>query len=245
MRQLVLVAVGVVAAAALGGCHSQPTVSVTPATGLLDGQEVAVRGGGYAASAPVGVIQCPAGVDSIDDCDSDTAKSFSTDSRGHFSTTLFVKRQLRDGHGVVIDCAASAGRCVVASVYQQGFANLATTPLSFTSPLPGPLSVVPSRGLVDGQTVHVSGQQSGGSAKVMQCPSTIADYTQCDMRTLQYPSTGSDGHFAADVIVHAVIRSDAGTTTDCRVPGACMMIADLGHGWSIFFPTWAPLAFAR
>jgi len=75
--------------------------------------------------------------------------------------------------------------------------------------------------------------------------STIADYTQCDMRTLQYPSTGSDGHFAADVIVHAVIRSDAGTTTDCRVPGACMMIADLGHGWSIFFPTWAPLAFAR
>jgi hypothetical protein len=217
---------------------------VTPSTGLLDGQQVAVSGGGYSPNAPVGVIQCPAGVDSIDDCDSDTATSFSTDGQGHFATTIFVKRQLRTGHGVTVDCGASAGACVVASAYQQGFVSIATTPLAFASPAPGPLTVTPNRGLTDGQTVHVTGRQTGGSAKVMQCPSRIDDYTQCDMRTLQYPGTGSDGNFAVDMTVHAVVTDDAGTSTDCRVPGACMVIADLGHGWSIFFPTWAPISFS-
>lgn len=244
-RFLVPIAVVLVAAAGVAGCHRQPTVSATPSGDLLDGQEIRVRGGGYSANATIGVIQCPAAADSLDDCDSDVAKTLSTDSAGHFTTTLFVRRSIVDGHGVTTDCGSAAGACVVASVYVHGFAGLATAPLTFTDPAPGSLSATPDRDLVDGQVVHVTGQQSGGSAKVMQCPSGIDDYTQCDMRTLQYPSPDGDGVIRADVVVHAVIEDDAGTSTDCRTPGACMMIADLGHGWSIFFPSWAPLAFAR
>lgn len=224
--------------AALAGCHAGPAVSVSPDGDLLDGQQVAVRGGGYGAGADIGVVQCPAGADSIDDCDGDTAETLSADGEGHFDTAIFVKRVITDAHGVRTDC--TAGGCVVASTYIHGFHGLATAPLTFSGR--DGLSVRPDRDLVDQQTVVVTGRTSVGSAKVMQCPRDIVDYTMCDMRTLQYPG---GAEYSVEMTVHRVIRDSSGRTTDCSVPGACMIISDLGHGWTIHFPQWAPIAFGR
>lgn len=238
MRFVVSVA-AVALVATLTGCHTQPTVSVSPNTDLLDGQEVAVRGGGYGPGGTIGIVQCPSGADSIDDCDNDTATTLSVDGQGHFDTTLFVERVITDAHGVSTDCTV-AGACVVASMYVHGFQGLATAPVTFSG-WDGALLVEPNRDLVDEQVVTVTGQTSVGSAKVMQCPRDIVDYLMCDMRTLQYPGEV----FSVEMTVYREIRDSSGRTTDCSVPGACMIIADIGHGWSILFPQWEPIAFAR
>lgn len=124
--------IGAVAAlVALVGCHPAPSVRADPSTDLVDGQRITVSGGGYSANATIGVVQCVAGADSIDDCDSRTAHTLSTDAGGHFSTTMDVQRVHNDGHDVDVDCAEEPGRCVVASVYVHGFQGLATAPLTF------------------------------------------------------------------------------------------------------------------
>jgi hypothetical protein len=78
------------------------------------------------------VIQRPTDADSIDDCDSRTAHTLSTDGHGHFSTKMFVSRVITDGHAQETDCRV-ADSYVVASVYIHRFQRLATTPLHFAS----------------------------------------------------------------------------------------------------------------
>jgi hypothetical protein len=130
MRYVSLVAAAILSVGVLAGCHTAPAVSVTPNTGLVDGQEVAINGGGYSANSTVGVVQCPAAADSLDDCDSRTAHTLSTDANGHFRTTMVVRRTITDAHSQQIDCGV-AGACVVASVFVHGFQDLATASLQF------------------------------------------------------------------------------------------------------------------
>lgn len=131
MRYVLSFAAPALLVAGLTACHPGPAVSVTPNTGLVDGQQVVVSGGGYSANATVGVVQCPTGADSLDDCDSETAHTLSTDGNGHFTTTMSVLRTITDGHEQQTDCSV-ADSCVVTSVYVHGFQSPATAPLQFT-----------------------------------------------------------------------------------------------------------------
>jgi hypothetical protein len=119
------------AAAGLAGCTSGPAVSVTPSTGLADGQVVTAKGSGYTANSSLGMIQCVAGADSIDDCDGSTAMSFSADAQGGFRKPFAVKQVISHNVGQTTDCATAPGTCVVASVYIHGFQGLATAKLTF------------------------------------------------------------------------------------------------------------------
>ena len=131
MRRITSVAVPFAAlVVAMTACQPTPAVSVTPSTNLVDGQTVTVTGSGYSANATVGVVECPTGAYSLDDCDSETAHTLSTDDRGRFSTTVVVKSTINDGHDVGIDCTVRRS-CVIASVYVHGFQGLATAPLEF------------------------------------------------------------------------------------------------------------------
>jgi hypothetical protein len=122
---------GLVAAAGLAACNTGPAVSVTPDSGLVDGQTVTAKGRGYSPSSSLGMIQCVAGADSIDDCDGTTATSFSADANGGFSRSFTVRRVISHNVGQETDCGARAGACVVASVYIHGFQGLATASLRF------------------------------------------------------------------------------------------------------------------
>ena len=128
--RLLLLAAGLTAVTALSACTPVPTVSVSPATGLADGQTVTVTGRGYSANAPVGILQCPADATSPDRCDGRTADSFSTDASGGFSRSAVVHRVITDAHGVTTDCG-TAGACAVISVYIHGFQGRAAAPLAF------------------------------------------------------------------------------------------------------------------
>ncbi|HEV7758210.1 MAG TPA: neocarzinostatin apoprotein domain-containing protein [Acidimicrobiales bacterium] len=122
---------GLVAAAGLAACTTGPAVTVTPNTDLVDGQVVTAKGSGYTASSSLGMIQCVAGADSIDDCDGRTATSFSADADGRFQKAFTVRRVISHNVDQQTDCAARAGACVVASVYIHGFQGLATARLVF------------------------------------------------------------------------------------------------------------------
>jgi hypothetical protein len=122
---------GLVVAAGMAACTTGPAVTVTPNTDLVDGQVVTVKGSGYTASSSLGMIQCVAGADSIDDCDGLTATSFSADANGRFQKAFTVRRVISHNVDQRTDCAAHAGACVVASVYIHGFQGLATARLVF------------------------------------------------------------------------------------------------------------------
>ena len=124
---LAALGLGVAAAA----CNSGPTISVSPSTGLTDGQVVVVTGAGYAPNSSLGMVQCVAGADSIDDCDGRTATSFSADANGGFRKPLTVYRTIHHNVGQTTDCALP-GACIAVSVYIHGFNTPARHPLQFT-----------------------------------------------------------------------------------------------------------------
>jgi hypothetical protein len=130
-HRLVTGMVALAAAAGMAACHTGPAVTVTPNTSLVDGQVVTAKGRGYTPSSSLGMIQCVAGADSIDDCDGRTATSFSADAQGGFERPFTIRRVITHNSGQQTDCAAQPGTCVVASVYIHGFQGLATATLQF------------------------------------------------------------------------------------------------------------------
>jgi hypothetical protein len=122
---LAVLGVGMAAA-----CTTGPSISVAPSTGLVDGQAVTVTGRGYAPNSSLGMVQCVAGADSIDDCDGRTATSFSADATGGYRRPLTVHRTIQHNVGQTTDCSRP-GACIVASVYIHGFQGLATHPIQF------------------------------------------------------------------------------------------------------------------
>jgi hypothetical protein len=218
-------AAGVVVVAA--GCTA---VRVTPGADLVDGQQVTVTGSGYSPGSPVGVIECVAPADSIDDCASPTARSFSADGQGSFRLGYDVTRILEFGNGVEHDCAVP-GSCFLVSVYLHGFQGRAATPLQFR---PGPaVSAWPDTALADGQQVQVKGYGYGAGASlgILQCPAGATAPDQCDGRTAQSFSAGADGGFTRQLTVYATLEDAHGVVTDCSAAGRCEVVSVSIHGF--------------
>jgi hypothetical protein len=243
MKRLTSAALPLVAAAVFvlsgSGCTLPRSFTAAPVDDLLDGQEIAVRATGYKPNYTYILWQCEVGRELTEGC-GEVVASPTTDSTGSFSLTLFVASSFTDQEGGLVDCVPDVS-CTLVMYDQPENTNLVFEHIEFNG-YDG-LTVTPDRDLTDGQTVSVVGLFVGGGNKVMQCPSGVADYTACDMRTLQYVDSGGSGHFELQMTVFATIQDDQGRTTDCTVPGACMVISDLNHGWSITSPQWHPLEF--
>ncbi|MEW2064926.1 MULTISPECIES: enediyne antibiotic chromoprotein [unclassified Streptomyces] len=79
------------AAAAQSAAFAAPSFSVSPATGLSDGQSVSVSVSGAAAGETYYIAQC-APVGGQDACDPATATSFTTDASGAASFSFVVHK---------------------------------------------------------------------------------------------------------------------------------------------------------
>ena len=103
-----------------------PSVTVTPDTGLVDGQTVTVQGSGFDPSTvDIGVAQCPAESTSAADC---VGHKVVPASGGSFSTTFVVNR-----------CASVARRCFIGASNLNGlpaFTEQVKVPVTFVGATP-------------------------------------------------------------------------------------------------------------
>ncbi|WP_181009567.1 enediyne antibiotic chromoprotein [Streptomyces sp. SM11] len=100
------------AAAAQSVAFAAPAFSVSPASGLSDGQSVSVSISGASAGETYYIAQC-APVGGQDACNAATATSFTTDASGAAAFTFVVKKTYTgstpEGTPVgAVDCAAAA-----------------------------------------------------------------------------------------------------------------------------------------
>jgi hypothetical protein len=118
--------------------EAAPMISVSPSTGLLDGQTVTVSGTGFRPLATVYVATCPPTATQPLDCDESNFASLGADVDGSVTITYTVHRLIRpssDPGGAPLDCAHVA--CRIGATDDPFAAALGTDPLvpvTFASP---------------------------------------------------------------------------------------------------------------
>ncbi|MET7619086.1 enediyne antibiotic chromoprotein [Streptomyces sp. NPDC005408] len=130
-RTATMTAFGAAVAASLliaGPASADPALSVTPSTGLSDGQSVTVTGSGFTAGTDVSITEC-----SSPTLCSATTVTATVGADGTFSAPYAVSKTF-EGHDwssgttVTVDCAAT--QCLV-SAWEQG-AGTRTQTISFS-----------------------------------------------------------------------------------------------------------------
>jgi hypothetical protein len=98
-----------------------PTVTVAPATGLDDGDVVAVTGNGFPAGVEIAVGQCRRGRPlAAEWCAEQPALTTTADATGAFTGQITISRGVTLGSGEVADCVGEG--CVVAAAPGDGSA---------------------------------------------------------------------------------------------------------------------------
>ena len=102
MRRFMLVSAALVLAFAFVGgsasAQAAPTVTVTPSSGLVDGQSVSVTGSGWPASTSLALLECRVASGPSVTCFGQ--ESGTTDSEGDFSTQYVVMNDACNASGV-------------------------------------------------------------------------------------------------------------------------------------------------
>ena len=161
----------------------QLPLTVTPSTGLRDGDSVSVRAEGFEPGEQVGLVQCAreAGGEvrdqrvGVDGCYIGDYKNITVDADGVAEGTYQVHRLLTTPHTGTVDCAVEAERCMVAMGALSDYDRSGGHPIVFAeglAPLDTPtMEVTPSEGLADGDevTVVATGLEPGELLLVEVC----------------------------------------------------------------------------
>ncbi len=202
-----------------------PTISVTPATNLVQGDDVTITGSGFPGDTLLAFVQCiPGG--SQDFCNLSNIAYVTSSPSGNISTVFTPRRVLRIA-GVDHDCAVES--CVIGGgTVPDGSGGTATAAIAFDPSVPPPpppvVTVTPSTNLLEGETVTVTGAnfEANAGMGVVQCatpPSSSG--SNCNVSGVKFITVGSDGAFSTTFVVHRMLYN--GGTTDCAVAGACVI----------------------
>lgn len=201
------------------------TITVTPATDLVDGQIVAVSGNGFDDNHLVGILQCGRGL-GIDGCDPDSADLVLGISGGAFDRTYRVAALLDTPAGA-IDCRTFVPGCRLSVNETYSFAgatqqNIAFDPVGPLEPSPT-VAIQPSTDLLDEQMVTVTGTglRPGEYASLLECPAGATELDE-GCRGDDDAVADANGQFSVRYFVEAQLG-----TTDCRV-AACELVLVAG-----------------
>ncbi len=204
------------------------SITVTPSTGIVDGQVLHVAGTGFAPTDYV-VIELCLDSFSVPTCADFTAASGNPVTGIDFPAS--ARFTLPPPANTIVDCRSpGAGHTCLIAAHSYGTGTVATTPVAFDpagalAPPPS-VTVSPSTGLTGPTLVTVSGSDFGidGEPGVEQCTAGATSPNQCDSgRTWRDPPIVSpSGSFSFGVFaVQPVILTPAGYV-DCRPsPGLC------------------------
>ena len=187
-------------------------VTASPTTGVVDGQTVTLQGSAFTPGAPVLVQLCATGAG--------TCTSYGptyTDATGAFAAVLPVRSTVGGAS------CRSSGPCVLRATDITGVQR-SSSPLSFAAPVPRTLTIEPSTGLVDGQsvTVHGTGFLASTETGVGQCP---AGTTGSDCFVIALFNTDAQGAFTTTVRIQQRLPVAGGTVDCASADGACVIAA--------------------
>jgi hypothetical protein len=270
LTAVALASTGLVAGAtATAAAAPPPSVTVSPSLQLEDGQTVAVIGLGFfdtplssgwrALQCDSGILDGPIAQQLIAHCDPSGPPGV-TAAGGAFTIDFTVHRSIKVGEeGRPVTCGITPGDCalVVASGTTTGGVVGAAASISFLGD--HTVTVTPSTGLHDGQTVTVSGtgfvEQAvpGPDWAVLLCPTTAVTtplslqevVNHCDLNP---PETSilpqPDGSFSAQLTVHKTLSTASGQVTCGQAPGDCsVLVASVTR--TGFQGATAPISYAK
>jgi len=206
-------------------------VTVTPDTGLTDGQSVTVGVSGMVWSEEAVVFACPAAA--LDTCNAFDGRGL-TVTGGAGSVEMPVQAVI-DGDAGPVDCR-ELGACVIVASPRGAYVagKSGTAPIAFdpdTVVTPPALSIEPSADLVDDQQVTVTGSGFGASGwvELYQCAPDVPAH---GCQWIDFSEVPPDGTFSTTARVRALLDTELGRV-DCRAEGPCALVATpTGSPWS-------------
>ncbi len=225
---------GVSPAGATGG----PTITVTPDSGLVDGQMVTVTGEGFEPWELYEIFECRA--TAVDDelCDGYNAYMFDSDGEGRISFAFPVDARILSRWGEEFDCRSAPGACTIGVGYMIDYDESAVAPLTFDpdAPLLPRVRAELSRraGLADGDVITVTGRNVSlmEAAWVWQCQTAVQPGL-CDYTRAKSIDPDGDRRFRSRFRVRSMLRATSGETIDCAAgPGVCAVGVSWGYAQS-------------
>jgi Carboxypeptidase regulatory-like domain/Neocarzinostatin family len=228
-----LLAGSLVFVAAPAAAQTTRTLTVTPDTGLVDGDIVLLEGSGF---TPFDVVYfCQAVVDTTPNpanCGGPIASSPANEA-GELSASYRVQRFITPSSvGATVDCAQPSSNCVIgASDFFSPSPGFVVAPLTFI-PQPAPtLTVTPGTGLTDGDVVVVEGTGFLPEQSVGLCQELDDQVSELCPTELDFVPADDTGAFSATYTVRRFVTAfGAGVTTDCAAPSATCALSALGSG---------------
>lgn len=217
--------------------------TVTPDTGLVDEQEVAIDVSGLTPDTEFEVWQCSnaaapaeglcarAGV-----ADPGLLGRIRSDATGAISDDGVVQAVIEEVDGQAYDCRAPSAVCAIVVLDVEGdFASrpvLAAATLAFAAdgPIaPVTLTVTPATNLSDGQFVHLEGTgfDPDGFWNVHQCGGVEAPRGPCLIGFIEPVPVDASGEVRANVRLDAALGAD--DVVDCRVTSCSVVMSDGAH----------------
>jgi protocatechuate 3,4-dioxygenase beta subunit len=239
-----VVASAVVVVGMPSAAQTTSTLTVTPDTGLVDRDVVALHGTGFTPSATVFFCQ---GVDDGTPDPSDCGapiQSALADAAGEFSANYTVRRFMTPSSvGATIDCAQPSANCVIGALDNPfGSFHIALAPIAFAPQPPRTLTVTPDTGLVDGDVVAVHGTEfiPGDTVSICEGIETI-----CLGESSQSAEVNTAGEFSANLTVQRFLTTSGFTRVDCAVPSAgCAVLLEWPSSAGVPDRATVPLTFA-
>ena len=216
-------------------------VSAEPATGLVDGQRVAVTGSGFVPGEAVGIVQCADALadqpgDAVDTCDIGLYIGATATSDGLVTGSYVVRRHLTTPRTGTVDCLLEVRRCHLAIGALDDYDRSGGVKIEFaTTEGPGgdtpPAAVVPLAtvtplvGLADGDTILVDGTgfTPGDALHTSLCaldPDVCWELTAPGATATDAPAltVGADGRVSGDLQVWRYLPGpQPGTYVDCAI----------------------------
>ncbi|MBL8778877.1 MAG: hypothetical protein JNK12_23300 [Acidimicrobiales bacterium] len=223
---------GAVAAPAAAAAPDARSITVSPSTDLVDGQEVEVAGTGWPAGAELWVTVCAAGTGHCGGTSIDVVAA----PDGSFATTLRPRVQFTGPDLHPVDCLLTP--CEVRAwpdtLNQSAAEAIAFDPNAPLLP-PPTIAVDPATDLVDGQTVTVTGDGYAPDQRywVAQCPASAVTLDEgCVVYGDATWASDGFGHVVAEPALLARLLAIP-RPTDCRVDACTVSLVDLAANLSI------------
>ncbi len=202
-----------------------PTLLAGPATGLVEGQSIALFGGGFPGNTSVSFLQCVTGTTICSQLGGTSANG-----NGDFITITHVHRAVVQPPFSNTDCASAPGACSLVAVAAsdrdaQNFVALSFDPSG--PPPAGSLIVTPHTDLVQYQTVSVAGSgfPSGAGVQILECTSAPVTFNDCSPYSVGFAPVAANGSFSTSVTLGRVLHLSGGDVDCASAPGACSLFA--------------------